>query len=49
MEGETHTVNGLTPDTVYLFLVRAVNTYGLSDPSGTSEPVRTQGEARQWR
>uniref|UniRef100_A0A8B9NRS3 Roundabout guidance receptor 3 n=1 Tax=Accipiter nisus TaxID=211598 RepID=A0A8B9NRS3_9AVES len=42
VEGETHTVSGLVPDTVYLFLVRAVNAYGLSDPSGISEPVRTQ-------
>ncbi|XP_014744231.1 PREDICTED: roundabout homolog 3 [Sturnus vulgaris] len=42
VEGETHTVTGLVPDTVYLFLVRAVNAYGLSDPSGVSEPVRTR-------
>ncbi|XP_027753590.1 roundabout homolog 3 [Empidonax traillii] len=42
VEGETHTVSGLVPDTVYLFLVRAVNAYGLSDPSGISEPVCTQ-------
>ena len=47
VEGETHTVSGLVPNTVYLFLVRAVNAYGLSDPSGVSEPVRTQGEI-QW-
>ncbi|KAM9255737.1 LOW QUALITY PROTEIN: roundabout homolog 3 [Cariama cristata] len=45
VEGETHTVSGLVPDTVYLFLVRAVNAYGLSDPSGISEPVRTQARA----
>ncbi|XP_053943004.1 roundabout homolog 3 [Cuculus canorus] len=42
VEGETHTVSGLVPNTIYLFLVRAVNAYGLSDPSGISEPVRTQ-------
>ncbi|GAB0199876.1 roundabout 3 [Grus japonensis] len=42
VEGETHTVSGLVPDTVYLFLVRAVNAYGVSDPSGVSEPVCTQ-------
>ncbi|XP_031989513.1 roundabout homolog 3 isoform X2 [Corvus moneduloides] len=42
VESETHTVSGLVPDSVYLFLVRAVNAYGLSDPSGVSEPVRTQ-------
>ncbi|XP_017664939.1 PREDICTED: roundabout homolog 3 [Lepidothrix coronata] len=45
VEGETHTVSGLVPDTVYLFLVRAVNAYGLSDPSGVSEPVHTQADA----
>ncbi|KAM6969933.1 roundabout homolog 3 [Aplochiton taeniatus] len=39
---ETHTVSGLFPNTVYLFIVRAVNAYGLSDPSPISEPVRTQ-------
>ncbi|XP_068274217.1 roundabout homolog 3 [Nyctibius grandis] len=44
VEGETHTVSGLVPDAVYLFLVRAVNAYGLSDPSGVSEPVRTQAD-----
>lgn len=42
---ETHTITGLLPNTVYLFIVRAVNAYGLSDPSPISEPVRTQG---QW-
>lgn len=40
---ETHTITGLLPNTVYLFIVRAVNAYGLSDPSPISEPVRTQG------
>ncbi|XP_064253699.1 roundabout homolog 3 [Passer domesticus] len=44
VESETHTVTGLVPDTVYLFLVRAVNAHGLSDPSGVSEPVRTQAD-----
>ncbi|XP_042342300.1 roundabout homolog 2 isoform X1 [Plectropomus leopardus] len=39
---ERHTVIGLFPNTVYLFIVRAVNLYGLSDPSPISEPVRTQ-------
>ncbi|XP_065507964.1 roundabout homolog 3 [Caloenas nicobarica] len=42
VESDSHTVSGLVPDTVYLFLVRAVNAHGLSDPSGISEPVRTQ-------
>ncbi|XP_043937124.1 roundabout homolog 3 isoform X2 [Protopterus annectens] len=39
---EKHTVTGLNPNTVYLFLVRAMNSYGVSDPSPVSEPVRTQ-------
>ncbi|XP_018610962.1 roundabout homolog 3 isoform X1 [Scleropages formosus] len=39
---EKHTVSGLYPNTVYLFIVRAVNAFGLSDPSPISEPVRTQ-------
>nr|XP_057935820.1 roundabout homolog 2 isoform X2 [Doryrhamphus excisus] len=39
---ERHTVVRLFPNTVYLFIVRAVNSYGLSDPSPISEPVRTQ-------
>ncbi|KAM9852891.1 roundabout homolog 2 [Aulostomus maculatus] len=39
---ERHTVVGLFPNTVYLFIVRAINSYGLSDPSPISEPVRTQ-------
>ncbi|KAM6370616.1 roundabout homolog 3 [Pluvialis apricaria] len=47
VESEMHTVSGLVPNTVYLFLVRAVNAYGLSDPSGVSEPVRTQGETQR--
>lgn len=37
------TIKGLRPNTIYLFMVRAVNTQGLSDPSPMSEPVRTQG------
>lgn len=52
VKGDSHTVSGLVPDTIYLFLVRAVNAHGLSDPSGTSEPVRTQGETwwgHWWR
>ncbi|XP_051902180.1 roundabout homolog 3 isoform X2 [Hippocampus zosterae] len=39
---ETHTITELLPNTIYLFIVRAVNAYGLSDPSPISEPVRTQ-------
>ncbi|XP_057676121.1 roundabout homolog 2-like isoform X2 [Corythoichthys intestinalis] len=36
------TVNDLRPNTVYLFIIRAVNVQGLGDPSPMSEPVRTQ-------
>ncbi|XP_062982832.1 roundabout homolog 2 isoform X3 [Elgaria multicarinata webbii] len=37
-----YTVRGLRPNTIYLFMVRAINSQGLSDPSTMSEPVRTQ-------
>ncbi|XP_062872443.1 roundabout homolog 2 isoform X3 [Trichomycterus rosablanca] len=36
------TIKGLRPNTIYLFMVRAANMQGLSDPSPMSEPVRTQ-------
>ncbi|XP_047731771.1 roundabout homolog 2 isoform X4 [Prionailurus viverrinus] len=36
------TVRGLRPNTIYLFMVRAINPQGLSDPSPMSDPVRTQ-------
>ncbi|KAG8590803.1 hypothetical protein GDO81_006908 [Engystomops pustulosus] len=37
-----YTVKGLRPNTIYLFMVRAINAEGLSDPSPMSDPVRTQ-------
>ncbi|XP_078515094.1 roundabout homolog 2 [Lissotriton helveticus] len=37
-----YTVKGLRPNTIYLFMVRAINNQGLSDPSTMSDPVRTQ-------
>uniref|UniRef100_A0A4X2LE20 Roundabout guidance receptor 2 n=1 Tax=Vombatus ursinus TaxID=29139 RepID=A0A4X2LE20_VOMUR len=37
-----YTVRGLRPNTIYLFMVRAINSHGLSDPSPMSDPVRTQ-------
>ncbi|XP_068956609.1 roundabout homolog 2 isoform X3 [Petaurus breviceps papuanus] len=37
-----YTVRGLRPNTIYLFMVRAINPQGLSDPSPVSDPVRTQ-------
>ncbi|XP_004874532.1 roundabout homolog 3 [Heterocephalus glaber] len=39
---ETHTVSDLQPNTIYLFLVRAVGAWGLSEPSPVSKPVRTK-------
>lgn len=43
---ETHTVSGLQPSAIYLFLVRAKGPWGLTEPSPVSAPVRTQGKAR---
>ncbi|XP_075450096.1 roundabout homolog 2 isoform X4 [Ascaphus truei] len=37
-----YTAKGLRPNTIYLFMVRAINAEGLSDPSTMSDPVRTQ-------
>uniref|UniRef100_A0A8D3DQL9 Roundabout, axon guidance receptor, homolog 2 (Drosophila) n=1 Tax=Scophthalmus maximus TaxID=52904 RepID=A0A8D3DQL9_SCOMX len=37
-----YTVKDLRPNTVYLFIIRAVNAQGLGNPSPMSEPVRTQ-------
>ncbi|XP_063304683.1 roundabout homolog 2 isoform X7 [Pelobates fuscus] len=37
-----YAVKGLRPNTIYLFMVRAINGEGLSDPSSMSDPVRTQ-------
>uniref|UniRef100_A0A9J8BCG4 Roundabout guidance receptor 3 n=1 Tax=Cyprinus carpio carpio TaxID=630221 RepID=A0A9J8BCG4_CYPCA len=34
---EKHTVSGLYPNTIYLFIIRAVNPFGLSDPSPISD------------
>lgn len=47
MQLETHTVTGLQPNNIYLFLVRALSTWGLSEPSPISEPVHTEGEGDQ--
>lgn len=41
-----YTVRGLRPNTIYLFMVRAINSQGLSDPSPMSDPVRTQGKGQ---
>ncbi|XP_029956397.1 roundabout homolog 1-like isoform X2 [Salarias fasciatus] len=39
---QTFVLKNLKPGAVYLFMVRAVNAYGLSDPSPISDSVRTQ-------
>ncbi|XP_038147925.1 roundabout homolog 1 isoform X1 [Cyprinodon tularosa] len=39
---ESFILKGLKPNAVYLFLVRAANAYGLSDPSAISDAVKTQ-------
>lgn len=41
---ESFVLKGLKPSAVYLFLVRAANAYGLSDPSPISDAVKTQGQ-----
>ncbi|RMC12064.1 hypothetical protein DUI87_11197 [Hirundo rustica rustica] len=43
---ESFAVKGLKPNAIYLFLVRAANAYGLSDPSQISDPVKTQGKRK---
>lgn len=43
MKTESFVLKGLKPSAVYLFLVRAANAYGLSDPSPITDAVRTQG------
>lgn len=40
---ESFVLKGLKPSAVYLFLVRAANAYGLSDPSPITDAVKTQG------
>ncbi|XP_054650907.1 roundabout homolog 1 isoform X10 [Dunckerocampus dactyliophorus] len=39
---ESFVLKGLRPSAVYLFLVRAANAYGLSDPSPITDAVKTQ-------
>lgn len=43
---EAFVLKGLKPSAVYLFLVRAANAYGLSDPSPITDAVKTQGAGR---
>ncbi|CAG01543.1 unnamed protein product [Tetraodon nigroviridis] len=39
---DTFVLKNLRPATVYLFMVRAVNSHGISDPSPITDSVRTQ-------
>ena len=41
---ESYTVEKLTPNTTYMFLVRAVNEFGVGFPSKVSNPVLTLGK-----
>lgn len=43
---DTFVLKNLKPATVYLFMLRAVNSHGISDPSPISDSVRTQGRCR---
>lgn len=45
VKAQTFVLRNLKPGTVYLFMVRAVNSYGLSDPSPISDSIRTQGQS----
>ncbi|XP_041864909.1 roundabout homolog 1-like isoform X2 [Melanotaenia boesemani] len=42
VKAETFVLKDLKPGAVYLFMVRAMNAHGLSDPSPISDSVRTQ-------
>ena len=42
-----HTVDGLKPDTSYVFLVRAENPEGFSPPSPVSGPIKTRPSSRR--
>ncbi|XP_077596344.1 roundabout homolog 1-like isoform X1 [Stigmatopora nigra] len=42
----TFVLRNLKPGVVYLFMIRAVNAYGLSDPSAISDSVRTLDSAQ---
>ncbi|XP_038145121.1 roundabout homolog 1-like isoform X3 [Cyprinodon tularosa] len=39
---ESYVMTNLKPGAIYLFMVRAMNAYGLSDPSPISDSVRTE-------
>ncbi|KAJ7994325.1 hypothetical protein DPEC_G00264700 [Dallia pectoralis] len=45
IEANSMVLKGLSPDTEYQFVVRAVNVYGVSPPSSINNPVRTPGPA----
>lgn len=41
---ESYTVRNLKPETTYVFIVRAQNSFGLSEPSPVSDSVETRGK-----
>lgn len=44
VKAENFVLTNLKPGAVYLFMVRAMNAYGLSDPSPITDSIRTHGE-----
>ena len=44
VQQETFTVHHLQPDTSYIFVVRAQNEYGVSEPSDPSDPIEIEGK-----
>ncbi|CDQ85423.1 unnamed protein product [Oncorhynchus mykiss] len=45
IEANSMVLKGLSPDTEYQFVVRAVNVHGVSPPSAINNPIRTPGTA----
>lgn len=45
---ESYTVDKLRPNTTYIFLVRAVNDYGVGYPSPVSELVTILGKGKEF-
>jgi len=43
-----HSIDGLKPDSTYMFLIRAENIEGLSAPSRPSETIKTRPSVRRF-
>ena len=44
IQQESFTVHNLKPETSYIFVVRAQNAYGVSEPSAPSDPIEIEGK-----